>query len=101
MNSKKKIKEFVLLEKSTPRKKLERHRELVYIIIGRSHLLPGGGEGVIFRGVGFFFFGDVQGVGAGASYISLGFFVCVRGGGGGVRCVPLVFTLIQSQSLLL
>ena len=69
------------------------------LVIGRSHLLPGeeggGGSGYFQGGRNLFL---VMYRVVGASYISLGFFLW--GGGEGVRCVPLVFAFIQSQSFL-
>ena len=61
-----------------------------------------GGGAVIFRGGSEFFFGDVLGGlkikipwGRGGGHIFHQEF-----GGGGVRCVPLVFAFIKSQSFL-
>ena len=66
--------------------------------LGTSHLLPGGGGGRLYSGGGVgIFLGDVLGggenknpLGQGGSYISSGIW--------GVRCVPLVFAFIKSQS---
>ena len=74
-----------------------------YFLLRVNHLLLGGGGGggaVIFRGGRKLFWWCTGGVEnkkplgkLGVSYISSGI-----GGGGGVRCVPLVFAFIKSHS---
>ena len=72
----------------------------------KGHILPGGGAGYIQVGSEFFvmYWGgggekkNPSGQRGGGAYISSGI-LCVCGGGGcRVRCVPLVFAFIKSQS---